>query len=111
MSYKTTLVFCFVFILFALGTSPAAQCVEDSTYDATVTTDSGSYRIPVEVEDNEVTSVHWPNGGNMHLYGAEIDGDEASGYDSRGNKVKVELDDLHDQEDQQLQYDEDDEEE
>jgi len=38
---------------------------DDGTYDATVTTDSGSYSVSVEVEDGEVTQVHWPNGGDM----------------------------------------------
>ncbi len=65
---------------------------EDGTYDATVTTDSGSYTVPVEVEDGEVTYVHWPNGGDMHVYGAEIENGEASGYNSRGESISIAVD-------------------
>jgi len=66
-------------------------------YDATVTTDSGSYSVPVEVEDGEVTQVHWPNGGDMTVSGAEISGGEATGFNSRGDSVSVELDDYPDE--------------
>ena len=61
-------------------------------YDATVTTSSGSYTVPVEVEGGEVTEVHWPNGGNMHVSGATISGGEADGYNSRGDSINIELD-------------------
>jgi len=66
---------------------------DDGTYDATVTTDSGSYSVPVEVEDGEVTSVHWSNGGDMTLSGAEISDGEADGVNSRGDSVHIEIDD------------------
>jgi len=67
---------------------------EDGTYDAVVTTDSGSYTVPVEVEDGEVISVDWPNGGDMTVSGAEISDDgEATGYNSRGETVQIEIDD------------------
>lgn len=69
---------------------------EDGTYDATVTTDSGSYTVPVEVEDGEVTAVHWPNGGDMTVSGAEISGGEASGYNSKGDTVGILIDDYND---------------
>ncbi|MCX5701700.1 MAG: hypothetical protein NTW64_01815 [Candidatus Omnitrophica bacterium] len=69
---------------------------EDGTYDATVTTDSGSYTAPVEVEDGEVTQVHWPNGGDMTVSGAEISEDgEASGTNSRDETVDIEIDDYN----------------
>ena len=61
-------------------------------YDATVTTSSGSYTVPVEVEGGEVTEVHWPNGGNMHVSGATISGGDADGYNSRGDSINIELD-------------------
>lgn len=66
---------------------------EDGTYDATVTTDSGSYSVPVEVDGGEVTQVHWPNGGDMTVSGAEISDGEASGVNSRGDSVNIQLDD------------------
>ena len=62
-------------------------------YEATVTTPSGSYSVPVEVEDGEVTTVYWPSGGNMHVYGAEIDDGEASGTNSRGDTIDISIDD------------------
>lgn len=65
--------------------------VEDGTYDATVTTSSGSYTVSVEVEDGEVTTVYWPNGGDMSLSGAEISDLEASGYNSQGDYVDIEI--------------------
>ena len=65
--------------------------IEDGIYDATVTTSSGTYSVPVEVEDGEVTSVHWPNGGNMAVNGADIEDGEASGYNSRGENINVEI--------------------
>lgn len=70
---------------------------EDGTYDATVTTDSGSYSVPVEVEDGEVTQVHWPNGGDMSVAGVEISDGEANGVNSRGDSVSVELEDYNDE--------------
>ena len=67
--------------------------VEDGTHDATVTTESGSYTVPVEVSDGNVENVDWPNGGEMTLDGAELDGNEADGTNSRGEPVHVELED------------------
>ena len=66
----------------------------DGTYDAHVKTDSGTYRVPVEVEDGEVTSIRWPNGGHMRLHGAEIEDDEAVGRSSDGDRFRIEIDDL-----------------
>ena len=99
-SFKAVLVYFLVCFLLACATSQVALCVEDGTHDATVTTDSGSYTVPVEVEDGEVTYVHWPNGGDMHVDGAEIQNGEASGYNSRGESVSVELDDDNEQGDE-----------
>ena len=83
-------------VLFALAltflTIPAFA-VEDGTYDAVVTTDSGSYTVPVEIEDGEVTYVHWPNGGDMTLFGAEIIDCEATGTNSRGDSITIEVED------------------
>lgn len=66
------------------------------TYDGTVTTDSGTYSVPVEVEDGEVTQVHWPNGGDMNVSGAEISDGEASGTNSRGETVDITVNDYDD---------------
>lgn len=85
----------FFLMLFALLmlTHPAhANDVEDGTYHATVSTPSGTYTVPVEVEDGEVTHVEWPNGGNMSIHGADINDGEASGYNSRGDSVQIEID-------------------
>jgi hypothetical protein len=64
---------------------------KDGTYDAFVVTDSGSYTVPVDVADNQVVIVHWPNGGGMHVYGASISGDSASGTNSNGDAITIEL--------------------
>lgn len=72
---------------------------EDGTYDAVVTTDSGSYTVPVEVEDGEVTHVEWPNGGAMSVNGAELDSDgNATGTNSRGDSVDISIDDYEGEE-------------
>jgi hypothetical protein len=80
-------------IILALAASPAlAQATyEDGTYTAKVKTDSGTYKVPVVVEDGEVTKVKWPNGGNMRVRGGELDGNEASGRNSEGDRIKVEI--------------------
>jgi hypothetical protein len=65
----------------------------DGTYNARVRTDSGSYSVPVDVESGEVTHIRWPN-GRMRVGGADIDGDEAIGTNSRGERVRIELEDL-----------------
>ncbi len=69
-----------------------ASAVEDGTYDAQVETDSGTYSVPVEVENGEVTGVHWPNGGDMSVQGAEIEDGEATGTNSRGDSVTIQID-------------------
>jgi hypothetical protein len=84
----------FQIILFALlliGTFYGFVLADE--YGASVTTDSGTYSVPVEIEDEAVTQVHWPNGGNMNVYGGDISEGEASGTNSRGDSVSVSLDD------------------
>ena len=80
-------------ILLLVTIMPALSLADE--YDATVTTSSGSYSVPVEVEGGEVTTVHWPNGGNMHVYGADVSGGEASGYNSRGDSIDISIDDYN----------------
>lgn len=70
-----------IIVISLLITMPL-YAAEDGTYDAVVTSDNGSYTVPIEVEDDEVTIIYWPNGGAMHLYGAELDGTEATGTSS-----------------------------
>lgn len=83
----------FICLLALVFAYPAfAEDLEDGTYDATVTTDSGSYTVPVEVENGEVTHVEWPNGGDMSVSGADLDDSEASGWNSRGDSVHIEID-------------------
>ena len=84
------LIYLFVAVMCISG---CVVLAEDGTYDATVSTDSGSYSVPVEVENGEVTQVHWPNGGDMTVSGADISGDEATGVNSRGDSVTIELED------------------
>lgn len=76
----------------ALADDWDSDSMEDGTYDAIVTTESGSYTVPVEVENGEVSQVYWPNGGDMNVYGADIDGSEASGFNSRGDFIDIEID-------------------
>lgn len=70
-------------------------------YDATVTTSSGSYSVPVEVEHGEVTTVNWPNGGHMSVNGADLDSSGyASGSNSRGDSIQIEVDDYNEADDE-----------
>ena len=70
------------------------------TYDATVMTDSGTYSVPVEVDGDEVTQVHWPNGGDMTVSGADISDGEATGTNSNGDMISISIDDYPDKSDE-----------
>lgn len=73
--------------------SLAEMELEDGDYSARVRTDSGTYRVPVEVRDGEIDSIRWPNGGRMKLRGAEVDEDgEAIGRNYDGDRFRIELD-------------------
>lgn len=37
--------------------------------------------------------MHWPNGGDMTVSGADLQGGEADGVNSRGDSIHIELDD------------------
>jgi hypothetical protein len=90
------LYFMSVFVVFQIcfiSTSKAQETILDGTYDAEVTTDSGTYSVPVEVEDGEVTGVQWPNGGTMSVTGAAVEDGEAQGSNSKGDSVSIEIDD------------------
>lgn len=83
-------------IFFIVGSFLLTVPIFADEYEAQVTTNSGTYSVPVEVEDGEVTYVHWPNGGDMHVYGGEIDDGEASGTNSRGESVDIAIDNYQD---------------
>lgn len=76
-----------------VGSAYSGDAAADGTYDAEVTTESGTYTVPVEVENGEVTHVEWPNGGAMHVYGGELTGGSASGTNSRGESVDIQISD------------------
>ena len=65
--------------------------LNDGTFDATVTTESGSYQVPVKVTNGEVEYVDWPNGGQMTLSGATIHNRYAEGTNSRGQTIIIEI--------------------
>ena len=92
-------IFCLIIIV-SFWTIPLFADVVDGTHEAVVTTDSGSYTVSVEVEDGSVTYVHWPNGGDMTVYGGEVDECVAVGTNSRGDQVTIEIDDCNDKEDE-----------
>lgn len=76
----------------ALSGSAYAGGIADGTYDAIVTTSSGTYTVPVEVENGEVSIVHWPNGGDMDVYEGELYGTETTGSNSLGESIDIEID-------------------
>lgn len=67
------------------------ESISDGTHDATVTTPSGTYSVQVEVNDGSVDCVQWPNGGCMSVDGAEIENNEATGTNSRGDTILIEI--------------------
>lgn len=89
---------CFSLLLLTLSQGAPSTFADsnpvDGTYDARVKTDSGTYRVPVEIENGEVTSIRWPNGGRMRVRGAEILDGEAVGRSSDGDRIRIEVDDL-----------------
>jgi hypothetical protein len=58
---------------------------------ATVSTPSGTYTVPVEVVNGNVTHVDWPNGGHMSVNGGQLSGGQADGRNSRGDSVHINL--------------------
>ena len=96
--YKTAIALRGSTVAFLLLLSASSAIAEDKPIDgryrARVRTDSGTYRVPVEVEDGEVSSIRWPNGGKMKVRGAEIDDGEAVGRNYGGDRFKIEIDDL-----------------
>ncbi|NTU72793.1 hypothetical protein HGB07_01300 [Candidatus Roizmanbacteria bacterium] len=86
---KLSLVLFVVFFFVPVHTA----CAKDGSYEAEVTTPSGTYSVEVEVVDGEVAFVQWPNGGDMNVYGAEVINGEAYGTNSRGEFIEIEIED------------------
>jgi hypothetical protein len=78
---------------------------EDGTHSASVdyynpnTGHSATYTLEVEVEDCEVTTIHFPNGGwldDSHISPAELNEDgDAELEDEQGRTFSVHIDNLH----------------
>lgn len=72
----------------------------DGTYTAEVdyynpeTGTSSTYRLDVDVENNELVKIHWNNGGwldDTHFYPVDISDGEASFTSDKGYEYKVRL--------------------
>lgn len=81
-------------VLVCVTMTVSAATPLDGEYRARVRTQSGTYTVPVEVEDGEVTSIRWPNGGRMRVRGADLDDGDAVGRDSDGRRYQIEVEDL-----------------
>ena len=64
---------------------------QNGLYKAIVNTESGNYEASVEVENEEVVYVHWPNGEQTSVYGAKITDGRASGIDSKEKHIDIEI--------------------
>jgi hypothetical protein len=82
-----------VFILPLLAYSYVLS--EDGRFEAKVTTDSGTYSVPVEVLDGEVVQIDWTNEKKVAVSGAKINDGEATGVDSNGDSVSIKLKDYY----------------
>jgi hypothetical protein len=70
----------------------AATVAGAEQYRALVTDSTGSHNVDVDVENGYVTMVHWPNGRDTVLTGAEISSNEAQGYDPDNNVLDIYID-------------------
>lgn len=73
------------FVLLFIAAYPARS----EEYDAEVTTKKGTFSVPVEVENGEVTTVYWNDEDHMPLYGGELFNRKAWAVDSAGKNVDV----------------------
>jgi hypothetical protein len=62
-------------------------------YNAQIVTEQGTYNVPVDVRNGEVTSVRWPRGKKLDLRGADLNDGTAYGRDLYGDRIKVSIDD------------------
>lgn len=83
---------CLMVALLVFVGLPALAFAQNGEYDAYVSTESGTYRGVVEVEDGEVVYVRRKDGDQMTLEGAKIVGGQADGTDSNGKSVHIEID-------------------
>lgn len=79
-----------IIVIFSLVFFPVFVLAEEGSYDALVTTDSGSSISKVDVEDEEVLDIQPSTGQDMSVYGAQRDDSgEVSGIDSKGEDVSM----------------------
>lgn len=81
--------------------SDSGENYPDGTYSAEVnyynpdTGTSSSYTLDVEVENNEVTVIHWPNGGwldESHFTPQELDSNGSCSFTSdEGNQYDIQI--------------------
>lgn len=84
--------------------SDSRENYPDGTYSAEVnyynpdTGTSSSYTLDVEVENNEVTIIHWPNGGwldESHFTPQELDSTGSCSFTSdEGNQYDIQISEL-----------------
>jgi hypothetical protein len=75
------------------GYSDGTYCAEVEYYNSRTGT-SSSYTLNVEIEDNEVTKIYWPNGGWLdddHFDPEELDDGECSFTSDKGYDYEVEI--------------------
>ena len=75
------------------GYSDGTYCAEIEYYYSKTGTRS-TYTLEVEIEDNELTVIHWPNGGwldDSHFYPPDISDGYAEFESDRGVEYTVEI--------------------
>jgi hypothetical protein len=75
------------------GYQDGTYCAEVEYYNPSTGT-RNTYDLDVEVEDGELTVIHWPNGGwldETHFYPKDITGGECEFTSDRGYRYKVTL--------------------
>ena len=74
--------------------SDGIYCAEVNYYNPN-TGNSSSYTLTVEIQNNELTQINWPNGGwmdNDHFSGAEIDENGYTSFSSdKGYDYEVQI--------------------
>ena len=75
------------------GYVDGTYCAEVDYYNSNTGT-SSTYTLEVEIENNELTVIHWPNGGwldDSHFTPTDISSGEASFTSDRGIEYKVRI--------------------
>ncbi len=60
-------------------------------YDMSRAVPDGAYRVPVEIEDDEVTQILWPEGKRMSVVGGTLHGLRASAMSNQGQRFQIEI--------------------